>query len=453
MSASDQRSYTQAELQKLPHLCAVNGRVYDLAKWAPKHPGGDDLRIFGGYDATVHYHMLHPFHNGKPLSPAFEECCVGRFIAASEDNSTIDDTLSSCRTDGFKFDSPFAVDLINTVKNYFTERKLSPHAPPVFYARLAFYVTVWTISVLAFARQPTFLSALIAGVFSAFIGLNVQHDANHGAMSRDPKVNTIWGSMSDLIGQSRWLWIQQHVVHHHAYTNDHACDRDSTSAEPFLFFNPKLPKGMKSYGYGVGRTAIHAFQHILLFAVLPFYYLLRFDFMAVWRIAKYKDTVNNPWLIDTHRPMTMGLYIAHMSAFYFVPLYFHMSWSTVLLCHMRDVITSLILTMLFMLSHNAEPIKRYPTRNQCWYAMQVETSCTYGNGIAGALTGGLNYQIEHHLFPRVCSAHYPALSPLVRAVCARHNVQYTYFPTVGENLLSTLRYMKKVGIGAMETGF
>jgi hypothetical protein len=57
--------------------------------------------------------------------------------------------------------------------------------------------------------------------------------------------------------------------------------------------------------------------------------------------------------------------------------------------------------------------------------MQVETSCTYGNGIAGALSGGLNYQIEHHLFPRVCSAHYPALSPLVRAVCARHNVSYT----------------------------
>jgi hypothetical protein len=85
-----------------------------------------------------------------------------------------------------------------------------------------------------------------------------------------------------------------------AYTNDHACDRDSTSAEPFLFFNPPLPAGMKSYGYGLGRKAIHAFQHILLFAILPFYYFLRFDVGAVWRISKYADTVKNPWLVETH---------------------------------------------------------------------------------------------------------------------------------------------------------
>lgn len=451
---ADLRNYTLEDIQKLPHLTAVNGKVYDLAKWAPKHPGGDDIRVFGGYDSTVHYHMLHPFHQGRPMSAAFEACCVGTFIAAKDDKTAnLDHSLVTCRTDGFVFDSPFAVDLINTVRGYFTDRKLSPHAPPVFWARLVFYVTIFLLSVLSFARQPSLISGIIAGVFSAFIGLNVQHDANHGAMSKSQTVNTIWGCFADLIGQCRWLWIQQHVVHHHAYTNDHACDRDSTSAEPFLFFNPPAPAGLKSYGFGLGRKAYHAFQHIFLFAVLPFYYFLRFDFMAVWRIAKYGDTVKNPWLVETHRTTTMILYAIHMGCFYVLPLLFHMSWTTLLLCHMRDVITSLILTMLFMLSHNAEPIKRYPTRNQCWYTMQVETSCTYGNGIAGALSGGLNYQIEHHLFPRVCSAHYPALSPLIRAVCARHNVAYTYFPTLGENFMSTLRYMKKAGAGAIETGF
>lgn len=195
--------------------------------------------MFGGYDATVHYHMLHPFHTGKPMSPAFEACCVGRLVSAADDKTAaVDHSLATCRTDGFVFDSPFAVDLINTVRGYFTDRKLSPHAPPVFIARLVFYVTVWTLSgthlvtiipsitlcimllllliiVLSFARQPTFISGVIAGVFSAFIGLNVQHDANHGAMSKNPLVNTIWGCMADLIGQCRWLWIQQHVVHHH----------------------------------------------------------------------------------------------------------------------------------------------------------------------------------------------------------------------------------------------
>jgi hypothetical protein len=92
--------------------------------------------------------MLHPFHQGKPLSPAFEACCVGTFISAANDKSStaLDHSLATCRNDGFVFDSPFAVDLINTVRGYFTDRKLSPHATPAFYARLVFYVTIWTLS-------------------------------------------------------------------------------------------------------------------------------------------------------------------------------------------------------------------------------------------------------------------------------------------------------------------
>jgi hypothetical protein len=112
------------------------------------------LRIFGGYDATVHYHMLHPFHSGKSFSPAFEACCVGRFISAAEDTNAVENSLTTCRTDGFQFDSPFAKDLINTVKGYFADRKLSPHAPPVFYARLIFYVSVWTISGTSYTTFP-----------------------------------------------------------------------------------------------------------------------------------------------------------------------------------------------------------------------------------------------------------------------------------------------------------
>lgn len=448
---SDERSYTLSELQQLPHLCAIGNKVYDLKKWAPLHPGGDDIRLFGGYDATVHYQMLHPFHAGKPMAKAFEACCVGRFLGANDAataKSTGIESLIHCRADGFKFDSPFAKDLIQSVKEYFTTRNLSPHAPPVFWARLVFYCSIFFVGVIAFIRQPSLWTALIAGIWSAFIGLNVQHDANHGALSKNGTVNKIFGSMSDLIGQARWLWMQQHVVHHHAYTNDHHCDRDSTSAEPFLFFNPQRA-GDKSDNR---RTALHAFQHILVFFILPFYYLLRFDFKAVWNVSKYSDTIKNPWLAE-QRNQTVALWAIHMTAFYALPIALHFSWSTLFWCHIRDVTTSLILTMLFMLSHNAEPIKRYPTHDQCWYAMQVETSCTYGNGIAGALSGGLNYQIEHHLFPRICSAHYPALSPIVRQVCERHKVNYTYFPTIGENLASTLRYLRKAGMGAVQTGF
>lgn len=486
-SSADGQLFTLEDLQRLTHLAAIHGKVYDLARWAPSHPGGDDLRLFGGYDATVHYHMLHPFQahlkssasSPVPVFPAaFEACCVGRLVSSPSSPSSFPPSSSptaaatttplsptssavTCLPDGFVYNSPFARDLISTVYGYFKTNKLSPHATPQFWARLIFYCSLFFVSVVAFAFSPSLLRALIAGTASAWIGLCVQHDANHGALSSDPLVNKIAGSMADLIGQCRFLWMQQHVVHHHAYTNDHACDRDSTSAEPFLFFNPPVPKGLSSptaHGTSVTgqpnkRSAFFKFQHLFLFIVLPFYYLLRFDLPTIFNIAKYADTPKNSWLLQTHRVKSVALWAIHMTWFYVLPLYWHFSWTTALLCHVRDVTTSLILATLFMLSHNAMPVKRFPKRDSCWYAMQVETSCTYGGRIAGWLSGGLNFQIEHHVFPRVCSTHYPTLSPLVREVCRRHNVSYTYFPTIVENLASTLAYMRKVGLAGIDTGF
>lgn len=472
------RDFTLAELQKLTHLCAVHGKVYDLEKFAPLHPGGDDIRLFGGYDATVHYHMLHPFHahvkaaavsGAAPIMPpSFAKCCVGRLVTESPDAAhstfttpTAASSGTQCVPDGFVYNSVFARDLIGTVQKYFKDNNLSPHATPVFWARLLAYCTLFFVSVVAFALQPSLARALVAGAASAWIGLCVQHDANHGALSANPTINKIAGSMADLIGQCRFLWMQQHVVHHHAYTNDHACDRDSTSAEPFLFFNPAVPEGTPTpTARGVvrapkpaPRSTLAAYQHMFFFLVLPFYYLLRFDVLRVFNISKYDDTPKNAWLVSTQRTRTMVLYALHIGWFYVLPLYWHLSWSTLLLCHVRDSTSSLMLTLLFLLSHNAMPIKRFPSRTSDWYAMQVETSCTYGDGVAGALSGGLNFQIEHHLFPRVCSIHYPQLSPLIRAVCAKHDVAYTYFPTVLDNFKSTVAYMRKVGVAGLETGF
>jgi fatty acid desaturase len=115
---------------------------------------------------------------------------------------------------------------------------------------------------------------------------------------------------------------------------------------------------------------------------------------------------------------------------------------------------SLTLGTLFSLSHNFEMTERDPTKSYretgkpvCWYKAQVETSSTYGGFIAGALTGGLNFQIEHHLFPRMCSAYYPVIAPTVREVCKKHGVRYVYYPWVFQNLVSTLSYMHKTGAG------
>ena len=134
-------------------------------------------------------------------------------------------------------------------------------------------------------------------------------------------------------------------------------------------------------------------------------------------------------------------------------------------------VAGICLTFLFVVSHNFEGSDRDPLKLSnaeagnkskkknkheegndapvCWYKAQVETSCTYGGMTAMLLTGGLNYQIEHHLFPRLSSWFYPRIQSDIRQCCERHQVVYKYYPTLWDNTMSMLRYMRKVGVVAV----
>jgi len=120
-----------------------------------------------------------------------------------------------------------------------------------------------------------------------------------------------------------------------------------------------------------------------------------------------------------------------------------------------STVESLTLSCLFSLSHNFESVDRDPTKSKkeggepvCWAKSQVETSSTYGGFIAGYLTGGLNFQVEHHLFPRMSSAWYPHIAPKVREICKKHDVHYAYYPWPHQNFISTVMYMHRAGTGA-----
>ena len=77
---------------------------------------------------------------------------------------------------------------------------------------------------------------------------------------------------------------------------------------------------------------------------------------------------------------------------------------------------------------------------------RIRMFCTYGGWWAMALSGGLNYQIEHHAFPRLSSWHYPTVQMAVMQCCREHHVAYTYYPSLWTNLRATWRYMRRVGV-------
>ena len=356
--------------------------------------------------------------------------------------------FSFCR---YKFDTEFEREIKREV--FKIVRRGREFGTWGWYARCAFYVSLFFyLQYLWVTVGSSFTLAIIYGFSQSLIGLNVQHDANHGAASKNPIINDILGLGADFIGGSRWLWLEQHWTHH-TYTNHADKDPDSFSAEPMMLFND-YPLGHPA------RKAMHRFQAFFYLPVLSGYWL---------------SSVFNPQVLDlkqrgalsvgikmdndfiaSSRKYAIALRVLYILTNIVTPFIHHgLSWAPFGHIMVMGMAESLGLGLLFSLSHNFEHADRDPTASYkktgepvCWFKSQVETSSTYGGWISGALTGGLNFQVEHHLFPRMSSAWYPYIAPKVREICAKHGVQYIYYPWLIQNFLATLQYMDAAGKGS-----
>ena len=350
----------------------------------------------------------------------------------------------------YKFDTEFEREIKREV--FKIVRRGKEFGTFGWFARAFFYIGLFfTLQYFWAVKGPTFWLAIAYGVSQSLIGLNVQHDANHGAASKTPWINDLFGLGADFIGGSKWLWMQQHWTHH-SYTNHAEKDPDSFGAEPFMLFND-YPLGDKR------RTWMHSFQIFYYMPVLAGYWL---------------SSVFNPEIIDLRQRGAMGVgmkmdseytvksrkYAVALRLLYIyvnvvTPFNHHDPATAFGLIMLMGAAESLALAVLFSLSHNFEGCDRDPTKEArekgepiCWFKSQVETSCTYGGFLAGALTGGLNFQVEHHLFPRMSSSWYPFIAPKVREICKKHNVRYAYYPWLWQNWISTMKYMNAAGTGS-----
>lgn len=268
-------------------------------------------------------------------------------------------------------------------------------------------------------------------------------------------MNDLLGFGADMIGGCKWNWMQQHWTHH-AFTNHVEKDPDSFNAEPMLLFND-YPLGDPM------RKFYHKFQAIFFLPVLSGYWLSMILNPQVFTL-QHGGAGSVGIRMDNDFTKSRRLWATAIRAFYIYinivkPIQFagmENVGTTVMQILTMGAAESLTLAVLFSLSHNFENVDRDPvdTRKKgdrkpvCWFKSQVETSSTYGGGIAGALTGGLNFQVEHHLFPRMCSAHYPYIAPKVREICKKHGVRYAYYPYVWQNFISTVKYMHQAGTGS-----
>jgi linoleoyl-CoA desaturase len=300
----------------------------------------------------------------------------------------------------------------------------------------------WGLLVFSDAGIPArLLLAASLGFAMAGVGFSVMHDANHGSYARGRGANRTLGFALDLIGGSSWFWRHKHNVLHHTYTNVAGLDTD-LGGNAFLRFAPDQP-----------WRPMQRFQHLYVwafYAIYPLGWWLVDDFrrLATGRLGG--NALPRPRGLEL-----VGLVLGKVAFFSWavaVPAIVHPTPAAVPFALVAVAALGVTLALVFQLAHCVEEADFHPGHPGAatdWAAHQVATTVDFarGNRLLGWYLGGLNFQVEHHLFPKVCHVHYADLAPLVEGTCAAHGVRYRSQPTLRAAVAANVRWLRALGRG------
>jgi linoleoyl-CoA desaturase len=300
------------------------------------------------------------------------------------------------------------------------------------YALLVFVATAW---------WQVLPLAVALGLTVVAIGFNVMHDANHEAYSHRRWVNQMMAMSLDLVGGSSYFWRWKHNVFHHMFVNVIGYDTD-INLVGLGRLTPHHP-----------RSRIHRWQHLyvwFLYGAMVIKWHLYDDFrLAVTsRMGghRFPRPHASQWLV------LLAGKLVFLSLAFAIPLAFHPAWAIAATYVVAACTAGIALAVVFQLAHCVEqahfPLDDGMGRmDQPWAVHQAETSVDFARHSRAAcwLLGGLNFQIEHHLFSRICHVNYPVIAPLVEQTCREFGVAYHYNPTFTAALRSHYCWLRAMG--------
>jgi linoleoyl-CoA desaturase len=354
-----------------------------------------------------------------------------------------------------KFSSPdpsqrdFTLALRRNVNAYFKEKGISPKGNATMIVKsivmlslyLVPFVMILTVQMSAWIAL---LLVILMGLGTAGIGMSVMHDAVHGAYSTHPWVNRLMGSTLYLLGSNVFNWKIQHNVLHHSFTNIDGQDEDIGDKGPIRLSEHKPLK------------KIHYYQHIHAFF---FYGLMTISKLVkeFGQMRKYlkMNLASDEKVNSTQEYVKMISYkIIYLLAIIGLPLWLTtFSWWQVLLgFFIMHLISGLVLSTVFQLAHVVEGAEQ-PMPDAAglvendWVVHELLTTANFAreNRFLNWCLGGLNFQIEHHLFPHICHVHYRNLSPIVERTALEYGLMYNLKPTFSNALVSHVRRLKALG--------
>ncbi|MES1166091.1 MAG: acyl-CoA desaturase [Verrucomicrobiota bacterium] len=287
------------------------------------------------------------------------------------------------------------------------------------------------------------LGAISLGLAMAGVGFNVQHDGGHGAYSSRRWINKTMALSLDLLGGTAYFWHYKHNIAHHTHPNVHGHDDDINLGalgrmSPHQKWRP-----------------FHRFQWLYLWGG---YALLALEWQTT---GEFRNLFNKRSIASTRVPAPQGwekviFWVGKLVFFglaFVLPLLYHPVGSVIGIYVIAAATLGLVLATVFQLAHCSDAVQfRTVAPNSSavsrpWAEHQVETAVDFGrsNRLLTWYLGGLNFQVVHHLFPKICHVHYPALAPLVEDVCRAHGVRYFAFPTARAAFRSHVRWLRIMG--------
>lgn len=291
----------------------------------------------------------------------------------------------------------------------------------------------------------TLLCLVMMGLGVACVGMSVMHYANHGAYSSNPVVNNIMGRTIYLLGGSRFTWKIQHNILHHTYTNIYGLDEDIHD-KPILRLSPHGRLGF-----------LHRYQHIygfLLYGLATLGWSLNKDFVQLIRYSKNGLTQGSGGDPRVEMYKLIASKVFYYMLLMGLPLLitgYGFGWIFLgfLVMHFTS---GLVLTTIFQLAHLVEDME-HPQPGEDgiiengWAIHQLQTTSNFAkkNKILSWYVGGLNYQVEHHLFHNICHIHYSKIAPIVKQTAEEYGIAYHEMDTFWQALASHWRILRQIG--------
>lgn len=345
----------------------------------------------------------------------------------------------------------FFATLNKRVNEYFKTNGLSKQANEAMVFKTIIMLALYTIPYILIisgvfsSSFSLFVLCVIMGLGIAGIGLSVMHDANHGSYSKKPWVNNVLGFTLNLIGGNSFNWKVQHNVLHHTFTNVHEADED-IAPSPLFRMSPEAK-----------LHPIHKYQYIYawpFYGLLTMIWVFRKDFVKLMSyqkdglVTRQKTTATKEWII------LIGTKIIYLTYALIIPMILLdvLWWQVLLGFFTMHYIAGFILAVIFQPAHVIESAE-YPVADTAgnlkdvWAVHQLRTTANFArnNRLLSWYVGGLNYQVEHHLFPHICHIHYDKISKIVEETALEFGLPYNAEDTFIDALISHGKQLKALG--------